>query len=327
MYFICPPHHCNGQMSCSQCTASCELCFNLCEFIVWGCIFILFVVVFIWEASCSLDFYPIIGVSNYLSAGGIVFHEHRSTYTGRNRRMFYIAICDDEKYFRIRERELIAKYMDRKSYKFTIDIYDSGIELLKEKSKIPQYDIIFLDINMKEIDGIKTAREIRKITREVYIVFVTAFITYAPEGYEVDAVRYLLKDDERIEKAMAECLETVTHKLNDIEHKHTFEFREGKVTVFFEDILYVESNLHKLIFHMAGNLDRKYTMYEKLDSIEELLHDAGFCRIHKSCLVNLRYVEHVERYKAGLQNGSSLAISKSRYIHTRDEWICYRGEI
>ena len=94
-----------------------------------------------------------------------------------------------------------------------------------------------------------------------------------------------------------------------------------------EDILYVESNLHKLIFHMAGNLDRKYTMYEKLDSIEELLHDAGFCRIHKSCLVNLRYVEHVERYKAELLNGSSLAISKSRYIHTRDEWICYRGEI
>lgn len=209
--------------------------------------------------------------------------------------MFYIAICDDEKYFRIRERELVAKYMDSKSYKFRIDIYDSGIELLKEKSKIPQYDIIFLDINMKEIDGMKTAREIRKITREVYIVFVTAFITYAPEGYEVDAIRYL--------------------------------FREGKVTVFFEDILYVESNLHKLIFHMAGNPDRKYTMYEKLDSIEDLLHDAGFCRIHKSCLVNLRYVEHVERYKAELLNGSSLAISKSRYIHTRDEWICYRGEI
>ena len=131
-----------------------------------------------------------------------------------------------------------------------------------------------------------------------------------------------------LDGGFASAKELVTRVvLNDIEHKHTFEFREGKVTVFFEDILYVESNLHKLIFHMAGNLDRKYTMYEKLDSIEELLHDAGFCRIHKSCLVNLRYVEHVERYKAGLQNGSSLAISKSRYIHTRDEWICYRGEI
>lgn len=241
--------------------------------------------------------------------------------------MFYIAICDDEKYFRIREKELIAKYMNDKNYKFKIDSYGSGIELLEQKSKIPQYDILFLDINMKEIDGMKTAREIRKITREVYIVFVTAFITYAPEGYEVDAIRYLLKDDGHIEKSIVECLETITYKMNYVEYKHVFEFREGKTTVFFEDILYVESNLHKLIFHMAGNSDRKYTMYDKLDSIEGLLQDAGFCRIHKSCLVNFRYVQYVERYRAVLSNGESLAVSKSRFIQTRDEWVCYRGEI
>lgn len=241
--------------------------------------------------------------------------------------MFYIAICDDEEYFRKREKDLIAKYMDGKGYKYKIDIFCSGKDILKLKQSISQYDIVFLDINMKEIDGIETAKQIRKMTKEIYIVFITAFITYAPEGYKVDAIRYLLKDDEYLEKAVIECLETIVYKMSYEEHKHMFEFQEGKIELFFEDILYIESNLHKLIFHIKENDTVKYTMYAKLDDMDELLRDASFCRIHKSYLVNLRYVESVERYKAGLTNGNSLGISKSRYLDTRNELICYRGEI
>ena len=66
---------------------------------------------------------------------------------------------------------------------------------------------------MEEIDGIETAKEIRKITKDVFIVFVTAFITYALEGYKVDAVRYLIKDHESLEKAMTECMDTILEKM------------------------------------------------------------------------------------------------------------------
>ena len=107
--------------------------------------------------------------------------------------MLSIAICDDEEYFRITEKQLILKYMAGKNCECMIDMYESGKELLALKSAISQYHIIFLDVNMEEIDGIETAKEIRKITKDVFIVFVTAFITYALEGYKVDAVRYLIK--------------------------------------------------------------------------------------------------------------------------------------
>ena len=94
-------------------------------------------------------------------------------------------------------------------------------------------------MNMEEIDGIETAREIRKITKDVYIVFVTAFITYAPEGYKVDAVRYLLKDDESLEKAVNECLDTILQKMVLEENKMIFEFKEGKRKICLENIVYI----------------------------------------------------------------------------------------
>ena len=240
--------------------------------------------------------------------------------------MLYIAICDDEKYFRIREEQLIKKYMEKKACKCKIDVFNSGKEILDLKKTISQYNIIFLDVNMEEIDGIETAKEIRKITKDAYIVFVTAFVTYALEGYKVDAVRYLLKDDECLEKSINECLETILYKMDYDKNKMLFEFQEEKKEIYLEDILYIESNLHKLIFHMAGEDVTKYTMYARLDDINVLLQKNGFCRIHKSYLVNLRYVESVERYKVAFVNGGSLGISKSRYLDTRNEFVCYRGE-
>ena len=67
-------------------------------------------------------------------------------------------------------------------------------------------------------------------------------------------------------------------------------------------------------------------MYERLDIIYEQLKDAGFCRIHKSYLVNLEYVEGIERYKAKLVGGIQLAVSKSRYLEAKEAIVCYRGE-
>ena len=241
--------------------------------------------------------------------------------------MFYIAVCDDEEYFRIREEQLIIKYMDRKGYHYKIELFESGSEILNLGKAVAKFDIIFLDINMEKMDGIETAKRIRMNTKDAYIVFITAFITYALEGYKVDAVRYLLKEDEYLEKAVYECLDAIIYKMNYEEYKHTFQFQEGMVELYYEDILYVESSLHKLIFHMAAENTGRYTIYEKLDAVDELLHEAGFCRIHKSFLVNLKYVEDIERYKVKLSNGICLRASKSRYLNARNELICYRGEI
>ena len=87
-----------------------------------------------------------------------------------------IAICDDELYFRERIKKIIAAYMGEKGFQYSIDCFESGVEFLKSGYQKTAYEIIFLDINMKEIDGIETAKAIRNGMPGTYIVFVTAYV-------------------------------------------------------------------------------------------------------------------------------------------------------
>ena len=241
--------------------------------------------------------------------------------------MFRIAICDDEPHFLEHERELIAGYMRDQGYSCQIDTFGSGLDVMAEEHGISQYDIIFLDINMDGPNGIETAKHIRKYSTDLYIVFVTGCINYSLEGYKVGAIRYILKDMETLKTAIGECLDTIADQMGYIEYQHTFDFLEGKRTISIDDILYIESNLHKLEFHLADKGSTGYTMYEKLDCIDEQLCGCHFCRIHKSFLVNLKYVEKIERYYANLYNGSRVSISQSKYKSVRDEFVGYRGRI
>lgn len=128
--------------------------------------------------------------------------------------MFRIAICDDEKPFRDSVKKFVEKYLCEKNISYDIDTFASGKELLELGIELVQYDIIFLDINMDEIDGIVTAQKIREYSSEVYIVFVTAYIDYSLEGYKVDAARYLLKNNTYFDDSIYECMDTILRKMN-----------------------------------------------------------------------------------------------------------------
>lgn len=245
--------------------------------------------------------------------------------------MIHIAICDDEENFLFLEKKLIQAYMKNHSYQYCINTFSSGMDFLQEINTVSEFDIIFLDINMDQVDGIETAKRIREYGSQAYIVFVTAFITYALEGYKVDAIRYLLKEKDSLEPSMEECLDRIIQKMNYKENKETFFFLEGEKTLCPDDIVYIESNLHKLTFHLTNRKTTSYSMYEKLDVLDQRLCSYGFCRIHKSFLVNLKYVESVERYTVKLKericHKSHLSISQSRYKKTKEQFIFYQGEV
>lgn len=163
--------------------------------------------------------------------------------------MVHIAICDDEEYFRLREKKLIEQYMENCGYACRIDLYASGKELLNRADSDLPYDVIFLDISMEEMDGLETAERIRMLSGTVYIVFVTAYITYALEGYKVGAVRYLLKEDGSLENSLKECLDTISTHMNEKKAAFEFDIPNGKRRIPAEAIFYVESRLHKVVFY------------------------------------------------------------------------------
>lgn len=195
-----------------------------------------------------------------------------------------------------------------------------GIEVIK-------YTAVFLDINMEKIDGIKAAEKIREVSREVFIVFVTAFVNYSLEGYRLDVVRYLLKGNVDFPSMVNECVDALVDKLSYSVTKREFDFKEGKREISLERLLYVESNLHKLEFHVMEDDLKIYTMYETLNALESKLVAKDFVRIHQSYLVNIKYIKNVVRYKVVLTNGIELVIPKARYTYVKEQFILYQGEV
>lgn len=241
--------------------------------------------------------------------------------------VFRIAICDDESFFIEEMKEQISAYMMEKGLVFKIDTYSSGEALVALGIEVVQYTIIFLDINMEKTDGIMVAEKIRKISKEVFIVFVTAYLDYSLEGYRLDVVRYLLKGNVNFHSTVFECMDAIIDKLNYSVAKKKFGFREGTKNISLERLLYIESNLHKLEFHIMEDSMKVYTMYETLNQLEGRLAENDFIRIHQSYLVNIKHIKNVVRYKVILSNGVELIIPKVRYTYVREQFIAYQGEV
>ena len=241
--------------------------------------------------------------------------------------MVRIAVCDDEKLFRENIRRHLEKYLIKKGISFEIDMFSSGEEFLGLGIETVRYSVIFLDINMGKINGITTAAKIREYSLETYIVFVTAYIDFSLEGYKVDAARYLLKNNINFDAALYECMDTILKKMNYVVLKKTFKFNECQREVMLERILYVESRLHKLEFHVMEDNLLVYTMYGILNDLEKEMQGFHFLRIHQSFLVNLKHIKKIDGYKAVLSSEQELVIPKARYREVKNTFIAYRGEI
>lgn len=245
---------------------------------------------------------------------------------GRGSYMFKIAVCDDEKHFRNTVKEYVGRYLKQKGIAYEIDTFSSGEEFVDQGIEMIQYKIIFLDINMNELDGIKTAQKIRELSKDVFIVFVTAYVNYTLEGYKVDAVRYLLKNNVNFDDSINECMDAITLKMNYKEVKKEFKFSEGIKKISLNKILYIESNLHKLEFQVMEDKLNIYTLYDTLNNMEKELKDEGFIRVHQSFLVNIKHIKSMKRYEVVLSNHTTLAIPKARYKSVNTIFISYKGE-
>ncbi len=238
-----------------------------------------------------------------------------------------IAVCDDEEKYREDIVRFVAEHCMVRNVAYRIDTFASGRELAAPEGRMAGYDIIYLDINMAEMDGMEAARLLREESTDTYLVFVTAFARFAAEGYRVDATRYVLKDA-LLKEGICESLDAIFGKMELSESRHEFAFREGIHAVQDKDIVFVESRLHELLFTLQiGSRRRLWHMTAKLDIVEKMLSDSGvpFARIHQSYLVNLQYVKKVEYDQAEMRDGSRLPISRGRYRNVKEQYLLYRG--
>ena len=232
-----------------------------------------------------------------------------------------IAVCDDDKRDIARIKKLVKAYDADNNIVLSISEYESGSELLKAISNGENVDIIFLDINMDDMDGLSVAKRIREINDDVPIILVTAFINYALDGYKVKASRFLIKDD--LDKTFDECMDDICKDIRKKSKTIAFNCVEGEMRMKASDIILIETSGHKNLIKLKNET---YQIYEKLDVLEELLKGYGFLRTHNSFLVNMAHIRGINSYVLTLDDGRQLPVPKARYKQVRQEYTLFLGK-
>lgn len=238
-----------------------------------------------------------------------------------------IAVCDDEETFINIIQNHIDKYMMQQDIEYKIDRYFSGEDLLEKNPECFPYQLIFLDIKMGDINGLQVAEKLNQRLEQVTIVFITSYIDFALAGYKVGAVRYILKNDGKFKLEFEECMSSIIQKYRLESRVELFDFSDGEQYIHINQIMYVESVLHRAIFHIKGkNGIEIHYLYAKLDDVENILADVDFFRVHKSFLVNFQFVEQITRYKVTFYDGKTIGISKNKFEDTKKAFLLYEGK-
>lgn len=234
--------------------------------------------------------------------------------------MIRIAVVEDEEIFITQLTQYLQDYQTESGEEFDIRVYTDGDGITADYKA--QYDIILMDIQMKFIDGMTAAEEIRKLDTKVIIIFITNMQQYAIRGYEVGALDYVLKPVSYF--AFTQKLMRAISKIRKREKQFiTFPVKGGVQRVEISDIYYVESEGHKLIYHTRKE---DYISFGTIKSVEETLTDADFARGNKGYLINLEHVEGILD-KCALIKGEKLVISRPRMNAFMKSLTRYWGEV
>lgn len=220
--------------------------------------------------------------------------------------MLSIAVCDDEIVECCSMAKRIKAVMEEMKLPYIVRQFRSGRELLQA---LESFDIIFLDIIMHELDGMKTAQIIREKASDKILIFVSSSREYVFEAYDVEAFQYLLKPVE--DRKLRKVLQKAILKTEKRSQEYIVVSRERqKKKLFLDDIYYFEIKGRTVDVHGREGM---FTYYEQIGELENQLWDKGFFRCHKSYLINMKYVDGYNRQEAILENGKRIVIAKRRY--------------
>ena len=216
------------------------------------------------------------------------------------------AICDDNSIDSNYVYELVKKWSNENKYQVDIETFSSAESFLFHYVDNKDYDVLLLDIEMKKMDGVSLAREIRKTNKNVQIIFITGYSEYIAEGYDVEALNYLMKPFKT--KKLYEVLNKAVTKIIQNEKHLLLNTFDEIIRISLHDIIYIDVDRNYTTIHSNKN----YTIKMTLADIEKEL-DERFFRISRSIIINLKYINRVTKRDVYLTNGSILPLPRGKY--------------
>lgn len=231
--------------------------------------------------------------------------------------MYKIAICDDENIIAKYNEKIVKEVLCRNNIHYEIDVFSKVIDLInKFEEDKNKYDLLLLDILLDEDNGVELGRKLRKMGVKSSIIFITTSVEFAIEGYDVEAIKYIIKP------ISCESIENVI--LRDYRSNRKFCLIKNKsetVAIKLSDIYYIESMNKDFVIHYK---DSSNVYSGKLSDIKEKVGNMDFVQVHRCYLINLRYINEIKRNEIVLKNKKIIPLSKSRYKEIQMqfmEWI------
>lgn len=234
--------------------------------------------------------------------------------------MIKIAVVEDEEFYISQILQYLEKYQGEEKEEFRIKVYRDGDGITVDYKA--QYDIILMDIQMKFMDGMTAAEEIRKVDSEVVIIFITNVSQYAIRGYEVGALDYILKPVSYF--AFSQKLKRAIGRLKRPGKRYVVVPVKGGVKrLEVSDIYYIGSEGHNLVYHTR---EGKFLSGGTMKNAETTLAEFHFSRGNKGYLINLEHVEGVKD-KCAIVKGEHLLLSRPRIHAFMQELTKYWSEV
>ena len=217
-----------------------------------------------------------------------------------------IAICDDNPKDIAFVQSITSSWLKARSYDSQIEAFTSAESFLFHYAEVKDYDILLLDVEMGQMDGVTMAKKIRRENRTVQIIFITGYSDYIAEGYEVEALHYLMKPV-REEKLFA-VLDRAAEKLRQNEKMLNLELSGEMVRLPMHEIRYLDVQKNYVTVHGK----RDYTVKRSLGDFETELDDRFF-RAGRGLILNLKAISRVTKQEVHLSDGTVLPLPRGAY--------------
>ncbi|MBD5519623.1 MAG: response regulator transcription factor [Lachnospiraceae bacterium] len=222
--------------------------------------------------------------------------------------MISIAVCDDEKNMLEKIEKMAADFFRKKNIDISVVQYSSGEELLKSGKRI---DILFLDIGMRGMDGIETARMLRADGYKGYLIFITVLKEMVFMSFDVQPFDYLVKPVQEgyFENTMDRLLVSMKNQLSP--EKTNLLVQKGCESniISFQDIIFCEIIDRKVYLYLVSGEVIDY--YERIENLEKKL-DKRFFRCHRSYLINMNHLKSYRNNTAYMEDGKEIPVSRLR---------------
>lgn len=218
---------------------------------------------------------------------------------------YRIAICDDRQEDREYVRQLTARWAQQRGNQVEMTEFCSAEQFLFSCPQ-PDFDLLLLDIEMGEMDGVSLAKQVRRTNELMQIVFITGYSDYITEGYEVAALHYLMKPVK--EEKLFVVLDRAVERLHKNTKVLTLETSEEMVRVPLYQVSALEVQRNYVTVHARQD----YTVKKSLSELMEQL-DERFFRVGRSAVVNLNDISQVTRSDIYLTDGRSIPLPRGAY--------------